>query len=209
MEPALGHPFDPFRIARLKTELAALGAVTEVGFAAGGAEVARLQRLAAELEALNPTARPARAAALLRGRWHLVYASFGLLRRSTLAALSFGALPRTEVDVVEIYQETEPATGWYDNVVHLIDADGLPATLVVAGTYAVRDDRAIDIRFERALLYGERPRIERPIDPERHPPLLTRLSFLDDGFRLVRGSGGSLYVLERLDPAPMRWAREA
>lgn len=200
---------DIARISTLKTELAALGAVTEVGFQDGGAEVDRLKALALELEGLNPTAETARAGALLRGRWHLIYSSLGLLRRSTLAALSFGALPKTEVEVVEVFQETDPATGHYDNIIHLIDEDGMPATLVIAGDYRVEDDAQMDIRFNRVLLTGENQRLELPLDPARLPPIQTMTSFLDDGFRLIRGGKGSLYVLERLDAAPLRWARDS
>ena len=56
----------------IKQELAALGAETEVGFRAGPAATARIRELAAELEGMNPTPEPARAASLLRGRWRLL-----------------------------------------------------------------------------------------------------------------------------------------
>jgi hypothetical protein len=196
------------RIARLKTDLAALGAVTELGFAAGGAEVERLQRLAVELEALNPTPEAARAQALLKGRWHLLYASFGLLRETTLARLAFGQLPGTRVRVVEIFQETDPARRIYDNIVHFVDEDGLAGTLVIEGSYAVEDDSQIDVRFDCARVSGPGGRAVFPLDAARLPPIRTSISFLDEGFRLMRGANGSLYVLERLDPLPARWARE-
>lgn len=195
-------------ICRLKTDLAALGAVTEVGFDAGGAEVERLKTLATRLEALNPVPEPARAGPLLRGRWHLLYSSFGLLRETTLAALSFGALPKSPVRVVEIFQETDPATGHYDNVVQLEEADGSPATLVIAGDYQVIDDQRIDVLFSRVLLVGAGRRMEIRLDNPRVPPIASDLSFLDEGFRLQRGANGSLYMLERLDPSPLRWARD-
>ena len=167
-------------IARLKTDLAALGAATEVGFDAGGAEVERLKTLAHRLEALNPVAEPARAAGLLRGRWHLIYASFGLLRETTLAALSFGALPRTAVRVVETFQETDPATGHYDNIVQLADEEGRPATLVVEGDYQVIDDRRIDVVFSRLLLTGAGQRMAIGLDNPRVPPIASEISFLDE-----------------------------
>jgi hypothetical protein len=195
-------------IARLKTDLAALGAATEVGFEAGGAEVERLKALSQQLEALNPTPEPARAAALLRGRWHLIYSSFGLLQETTLAALSFGTLPRTNVRVVEIFQEMDPATGHYDNIVQLEDADGAPASLVIEGDYQVKEDRRIDVLFSRVLLVGAGRRMEVALDNPRVPPIATDISFLDDGFRLQRGANGSLYILERHDPTPLRWGRE-
>ncbi len=194
--------------ARLKTELAALGATTEVGFAEGGAEVARLQALALELEALNPTPEPARAQALLKGRWHLLYSGLGLLRETTLARYSFGLLPKVPIHVVEIFQETDPATGHYDNIVHYLDWSGEPGTLVLAGDYRVEDDSTMDIRFDRAILATAAGRSIHPFGGGSVGPIQARISYLDDGFRLMRGVNGSLYVLERLDPQPMRWTRD-
>ncbi len=194
--------------ARLKTDLAALGAVTEVGFAEGGADVARLQALANELEALNPTPEPARAQALLKGRWHLLYSSLGLLRETTLARYSFGLLPDLPVTAVEIFQETDPATGHYDNIIHFLDGEGAPGSLLLAGDYRVEDDSEIDIRFDRAILTTAAGRSIHPLDRGRTGPLRVTLSYLDDGFRLMRGAGGSLYILERLDSCPMRWSRD-
>ncbi|MFQ3595590.1 MAG: PAP/fibrillin family protein [Sphingomonadaceae bacterium] len=197
------------RIARLKTELAALGAVTEVGFAEGGAAVARLQALAAELEALNPTRAPARAQSLLKGRWHLLYSSLGLLRETTLARLGFGQLPRTPVTVVEVFQETDPARQTYDNIVQFVDEGGEAGTLVIEGGFLVVDDEQMELRFDRARLVSPRGRVVFPLDPVKLPPIAARVSYLDEGFRLVRGANGSLYMLERLDPQPAHWAREA
>jgi hypothetical protein len=209
MKQAALQQADPGLIARLKTDLAALGAMTEVGFETGGADVDRLKVLAAELEALNPTPEPARAQALLKGRWHLIYSSFGLLRETTLAALTFGILPKTPVTVVEIFQETDPATGHYDNVLHFIGEDGEPGVLVAEGDYRVEEDATLDIRFEHAIVTSSGHRAVFALDNGRLPPIRTDISFLDDGFRLMRGANGSLYILERLDPQPIRWAREA
>lgn len=195
-------------IVALKRELAELGAATEVGFEAGGADVERIKSLAEQLEAMNPTEEPARAAALLRGRWKLLYSSFGLQRATTLARLSFNALPKTDVQVNEIYQEVDPATGLYDNVVTFTDADGMPGETVTLGAYQVLDDRRLDVRFTDALVVSPNAPIRIAIDNARIPPLHSDVTYLDDGFRLMRGSFGNLYVLERLDAAPLRWARE-
>lgn len=194
--------------ARLKTDLAALGAVTELGFAEGGAELERLKLLARELEALNPTPEPARAQALLKGRWHLLYSSLGLLRQTTLARYSFGLLPDVPVTAVEIFQETDPATGHYDNIIHFLDADGAPGLLLLAGDFRVEEDDRIDIRFDRAILTTASGRSVHLLDAAPAGPIAVTLSYLDDGFRLMRGAGGSLYILERLDPHPMRWTRD-
>lgn len=197
------------RAARLKTDLAALGAVTELGFAEGGAEVARLKALARELEPLNPTPEPASAQALLKGRWHLLYSSLGLLRDTTLARYSFGLLPPVPVTAVEIFQETDPATGHYDNIIHFLDAAGAPGLLVLAGDYRVEDESRIDIRFDRAILTTASGRSVHPVTGGAGGPIEVIISYLDDGFRLMRGAGGSLYILERLDPHPMRWTRDS
>lgn len=209
MQKAVLKTMDLGRMARLKTDLAALGAITEVGFEAGGADVERLKALAIELEAMNPTAEPARAQALLKGRWHLIYSSLGLLRETTLAALTFGILPRTRIRVVEIFQETDPANGHYDNIIHFIGEDGEPGVLVAEGDYRAEEDSTLDVRFEYAIVTSAGNRAVFRLDNGRLPPIRTDISYLDDGFRLMRGGNGTLYVLERLDPAPMRWAREA
>jgi hypothetical protein len=208
MHQPLIRPPEPSRIARLKTDLAALGAVTLVGFEAGGADVERLKLLAAELERLNPTPEPALAPALFRGRWHLLYSSLGLHVETTLARLTFGALPKASVTVTEVFQETDPETGHYDNIVHLLDQDGVPATLVIAGDYRAEAPSRLVLRFTEAILWREGVRERQPIATAHLPSMRTDLSFLDEGFRLMRGANGSLYVLERLDAAPAHWARE-
>jgi hypothetical protein len=204
---SLPRPASP-TATRLKTELAALGAVTELGFAEGGAEIERLKALARDLEAENPTPEPASAPALLKGRWHLLYSSLGLLRTTTLARYSFGLLPDVPVTAVEIFQETDPATGHYDNIIHFLDADGAPGLLVLAGDYRVEGACEISIRFDRAILTTAAGRSVQRLESAAAGPIAVAISYLDDGFRLVRGAGGSLYVLERLDPHPMRWTRD-
>ncbi|MBS3962263.1 MAG: hypothetical protein KGZ61_10615 [Sandarakinorhabdus sp.] len=193
----------------IKQELAALGAATEVGFRAAAEDVARIKALATELEGMNPTPEPARAASLLRGRWRLLYSNFELQRRTTLARLSLGVLPPTSVEVVELYNEIDPANGLYDNVIHVLFDDGDPGIQVMAGKYEVEDDDHLDIRYSEALIMGPGAPVRLPTDCARITSLKTEITYLDDGFRLVRGAYGSLYILERLDPAPMRWARDA
>jgi hypothetical protein len=193
----------------IKQDLAALGALTEVGFRAGEADAARIRALAAELESMNPTEEPARAASLLRGRWRLLYSNLDLQRTTTLAQLSMGILPPHKVEVVELYNEIDPATGLYDNVIHFLAEDGTPGTQVMAGQYEVEDNQHIDIAYTEAVIIGPGAPIRLPADSIRQPNLKTEVTYIDDGFRLVRGTFGSLYVLERLDPAPMRWSRDA
>jgi len=186
-----------------------LGAVAEVGFNPDETVAAQLRLLASKLEALNPTTEPARAAALLRGRWRLLYSNFELQRRTTLANLSFNMLPRTAVEVTELYNEIDPANGVYDNVITLLFEDGSPGTQVMQGAYSVEDDSCIDVRFSDALVMGQGAPVRLAVDTSRIPPLRSEITYLDDSFRLVRGHQGSLYILERLDSAPMLWSRDA
>ena len=195
------------KIAKLKQDIAALGAIAELGFNPDVAVAAKIRALAATLEALNPTPEPARASALLRGRWRLLYSNFDLQRTTTLANLSFNMLPKTSVEVTELYNEIDPANGTYDNVINLLFEDGSPGTQVMLGDYSVEDDAQLDVRFTDAIVHGQSAPVRLPVDTARIPPLLTAITYLDDGFRMVRGTQGSLYILERLDAAPMLWAR--
>lgn len=193
----------------IKQDLAALGALTEVGFHATEADTARIRALAAELESMNPCAEPARAAALLRGRWRLLYSNLDLQRSTTLARLSLGILPAQKVEVTELYNEIDPATGLYDNVIHFLDADGTPGIQVMAGQYEAEDDQTINLVYTEAIVIGPSAPVRLSADGARHNSLRTEITYLDDGFRLARGAFGSLYILERLDPAPMRWSRDS
>ena len=192
----------------IKQELAALGAATEVGFHADEADTARIRELALELEAMNPTAEPAQAAGLLRGRWRLLYSNFELQRRTTLAQVSLGTCPAQPIEVVELYNEIDPATGLYDNVIHYLADDGSPGILVMAGAYQVEDDNHLDVRYSEARISGPAAPVVFPAHGSRVTSLKTEITYIDDSFRLARGAYGSLYILERLDPAPMRWSRD-
>lgn len=193
----------------IKQELAVLGALTEVGLNADPADTARIRALAAELEGMNPTPEPARAASLLRGRWRLLYSNFSLQRHTTMTQLSLGVLPADPVEVVELYNEVDPSTGLYDNIIHFLFDDGTPGVQVMAGAYEVEDDSHVDVRYYEALVLGPGAPVRLPATGSRVNSLKTEVTYLDDGFRLVRGAYGSLYILERLDPAPMRWARDS
>lgn len=195
--------------AALKQELATLGALTEVGFDASPADSARIRALAAELEAQNPTPEPARAAALLRGRWRLLYSNLDLQRSTTLARLSLGILPAQKVEVTELYNEIDPATGLYDNVIHFLGQDGAPGIQVMAGQYEAEDDQTINLVYSEAMVIGPGAPIRLSAQGVRANSLRTEITYLDEGFRLARGAFGSLYILERLDPAPMRWSRDS
>ncbi len=198
---------DPARAAAIKARLSALGVTTDLSFEAGGEAVEAIKSLAAELEALNPTPAPARADALLRGRWRLLYSSFGLQRQATLGRLSFNTLPKSEpITVQSLFQEVDPATGLYDNVVEYADATGQPGVSLTIGRFAPASDVRMDVVFTHAQASGHE---RAPIDNARIPPLWSEVTYLDEDFRLNRGSYGSLYVLALDERAPARWSRDA
>lgn len=198
---------DPARAAAIKARLSALGVATDQGFEAGGEAVEAIKSLAAELEALNPTPSPARADALLRGRWRLLYSSFGLQRQATLGRLSFNTLPKEEpITVQRLFQEVDPATGLYDNVVEYTDASGQPGVSLTIGRFSQASDVRMDVVFTHAQASGHE---RAPIDNARIPPLWSEVTYLDEDFRLNRGSYGSLYVLALDERAPAHWSRDA
>lgn len=194
--------------ARLKTELVMMGAETEVGFRADQQAAARIRDLTAALEAHNPTASPVAATRLLRGHWKLVYSNLELRRRTTLAKFSFNILPDTPVHVAELFNQIDPATGLWDNVIRFEDMDnGTAGTLVVAGQYFVVDEQTVELEFASAIVTTTLGQVITPITREQLPPIPIRTTYLDDGFRVIRSARGSLYILERMDAAPMAWAR--
>lgn len=187
--------------AALKAELAALGAATDTGFAAGGEAVERIQALATALEARNPTPSPASANALLAGRWRLLYSSFGLERHTTLARLSFNALPKTPIRVTGLWQEVDPQAGGYDNVV-----DHEQGSVVTVGRFQASSDARLDVVFTDIVASGlGAGRV--PIDNSKIPPLWSDVTYLDEDFRLNRGGFGNLYVLQLEERNPGKWAR--
>lgn len=190
----------------LKAELAELGRTTEAGFAEGGKRVERIAELAAALEALNPTPAPARANALLRGRWRLLWSSFGLQREATLARLSFNLLPPDPITVRELFQEVDPETGLYDNIVAYAAADGSPGRAITLGRFAPASDTRMDVAFTHAEASGH---ARVAIDSAKIPPLWSDVVYLDGDFRLNRGSYGSLYILALEARDPDRWSRGA
>lgn len=192
--------------AALKRELIALGAATEAGFDAGGPAVERIGALAAQLEAINPTPEPAHADALLRGRWRLVYSSFGLQRRSTLARLSFNILPKQDIEVDALFQEVNPATGLYDNVV-TFRSGGESGVNVTLGRFAPAGAQRLEVAFTDVAVELPSLRRRAPIVNDKLPPMHSDVTYLDGDFRLNRGGFGSLYVLELVEREPAAWSR--
>ena len=198
-------------VAALKTELAELGAATELGFEAGGDAVERIKALAAALEAANPTAVTTRADALLHGRWKLLYSSFGLQRETTLARLAFNQLPKTAIRVDALWQEVDPATGLYDNVIDFSSADG-PGINVTLGKFTADADQRLGVTFFGSKVApagaSNIDRHDITLDTRKFPALHSDVTYLDDDFRLNRGSFGNLYVLQLVDRHPSCWSRD-
>lgn len=188
--------------AAIKAELARVAATTDVGFDTGGEAVEAIKRLAAELEAANPTPVTSRADALLKGRWQLLYSSFGLQRDATLARLSFNALPKTPVRVTDLWQEVDPATGLYDNIV-----DHDEGSAITLGQFKPAGDQRLDVVFTDMLVTGLGA-TRLPIDNSKIPALHSDVTYLDEDFRLNRGSYGNLYVLQLVTREPVTWARQ-
>lgn len=197
--------------AALKDELAALGAATELGFEAGGDAVERIKTLAAALEAANPTPVTTTADAFLHGRWELLYSSFGLQRDATLARLAFNQLPKTPIRVEKLWQEVDPATGLYDNVIDFSSAGGAGIN-VTWGKYRGNGDQRLDVAFFASSVVPvngsgvAKHRID--LDTRKFPALHSDVTYLDDDFRLNRGSFGNLYVLRLVDRRPSGWSRD-
>lgn len=199
---------DVIQAAAIKQQLAALAAGMEVGCQPDPQAAARIPQLAAQLEALNPTPAPVCARQLLRGHWKLLYSTVEMRRRTTLAKLSFNMLPDTPVHVAELFNQIDPATGLWDNVINFEDMDsGVAGTLVIAGHYFAEDESRLEVEFSAARVSTGLGRVVKPIDQGQWPPSRVRISYLDESFRLLRSARGNLYLFERLDPAPLEWAR--
>ncbi len=190
-------------LAALKEELISVASRTDIGFAAGGEAVEEIKRLAAAIELLNPTPEPATADDLMRGRWQLLYSSFGLERDSTLARLSFNMFPKIPVRVCTLWQEVQPERMLYDNIV---ECDEGP--VIVEGRYRAQGASRLGVEFYRATASIGVEQYDAPIANDRIPQLHSDVTFLDDDFRLNRGSFGNLYVLALVDRAPRIWSRD-
>jgi hypothetical protein len=198
-------------VAALKAELAQLGAATELGFEAGGEAVERIKALAAELEGHNPTPVTTSAHDLLRGRWELLYSSFGLQRDATLGRLAFNQLPKIPIHVERLWQEVDPETGLYDNVVDFT-AEAGPGISVTLGRFTADGDQRLGVHFFAGTAVPapgstlDRHRVE--FDTRKFPPLHSDVTYLDEDFRLNRGSFGGLYVLKLVERHPATWSRD-
>lgn len=175
----------------------------------------RITSLALELEAATPTQDPTARTDLFDGRWKLLFSTFNLERRASLAKLSFGKLPDVEVTIGGVFQEVSSAHGQlYDNVVEFEDGAGQKGIKIMHGQYTVHDGLRLDVVFDHVFVA---PRDERGLEQfradlgfeadaptsvpiARTPPLHSSIVYLDDDMRINRGVYGGVYVLERVAP---------
>ncbi|MBL0923112.1 MAG: fibrillin [Sphingomonadaceae bacterium] len=190
-------------VAALKVELISVASQTDNGFEAGGAAVDRIKVLSAALESANPTPDPAQQAEMLRGRWQLLYSSFGLERETTLARLSFNVLPKIGVRVNSVWQEVQPERALYDNIVECEEGP-----VIVEGRYAAQSGSRLGVEFYRAFSVLGMDHYDGAIDNGKIPSLHSDVTFLDRDFRLNRGGFGNLYVLQLIDRSPSVWSRD-
>lgn len=200
--------------AAIKAELVDLSSRTEIGFDKEHPDVVRIKELAIALEGFNPTVAPSRKRDLLRGRWRMLYSSFGVERDTTLGRLTFRKFPETPIHIQHIWQEIDPDTGLYDNSIALTGPDGTVSMNVVRGRYEPHDDHRMDVVFfdtfcatddgRSAADYAASIGLEGPDalyqEIAKTPPLHSTLTYLDDDLRLNRGSYGNLYVVQRETP---------
>jgi hypothetical protein len=103
--------------------------------------------------------------------------------------------------VTDLWQEVDPATGIYDNIV-----DHEEGSAITLGHFKPASDQRLDVVFTEMLVTGlGAARV--PIDNAKIPPLYSDVTYLDEDFRLNRGSYGNLYVLQLVTREPKTWAR--
>jgi len=208
----------------LKADLIARSEATATSFNVTEEGKAQIDALATELEGMSPIAAPTKQASAINGRWRLLYSSFGLEQETTLRRLSFSRLPRLPIKVTSIHQEVNAGSGAYDNVVYGLTPSGLEVINVVegqfkpdpehpqrmqiafTGTYVYPVDESLSVAdFRKALGAEEGDVLAAGLQTQG---LYSDVTYLDDDFRLNRGSVGFLMneyqpdsLIERIERA--------
>lgn len=196
----------------------------------GTYEDAVLDRIHAGIEALRPhSAIPAPALEQHRvsGAWRTLFAQFQvrhtagkpIVHQSNLSVQSFKAFPKLPATVLVLEQEIHHEGHHYNNVVRIEAPDGTTqAHIIVWGRYRV--DTALPQRYfvdfyqvELRPLPGQdetamKAAFGLPADaallrPLKPPKLHSDIVYCDQRLRINVGSLGGVYVLERLDQAPV------
>jgi hypothetical protein len=201
-------------LSELKTQIRALAA--QSGTLKKDTETQlgeQIAALALELEAANPTLDPTGRNDLFDGRWRLLFSTFNLERKASLAKLSFGKLPDSEVTIGDVFQEVSSKHGQlYDNVVEFEDGAGNKGMKVMQGYYTIHDGQRLDVVFDHVFVTPLDTRdigqfyydlniaagVDISVPIARTPPMHSSLIYLDDELRINRGVYGGVYVLEKL-----------
>ena len=204
----------------LKRELLELCRKTDGGFKTSNAPwLHRIRELMELLAEANPATAPM-SSEHIDGRWKAEFASFGIKpqegqgirRESDLMFNSFGKLPSALIEVTDIYQDVERATGAYNNVIEFdIPGSEIRGELITVGRF--QPDPAHPLRavveFSEVLARPRSADVDAPVFrralglPEdaslaavfRPPRLHSDVVFLDPEMRVNIGSIGGNYVM--------------
>ncbi|KAK9845841.1 hypothetical protein WJX81_003945 [Elliptochloris bilobata] len=205
---------DDIPVEELKAQLLDSLFGTERGLAATSEVRAEINELITQLEARNPNPSLDQAAALLDGRWKLVYAS----NSGVLALLGLARLPG--VTVGDITQTIESASLTVENQVQLAGPFSRTA-LTTSASYELRSPKRLqpidltpvkealapvnsaarDVVAQLQRLLGQQPDLSFPITAAKAQTWLIN-TFLDEDTRVTRGDGGAVFVLVKEAPAP-------
>lgn len=197
-------------LTNIKQELINLAASTDIGFNLTPEIKERIEKLATEVEVLNPTAEPTKNIELIAGRWRLLYSTFGLEKETTLSRLSFGKLPNVSINVTGIFQEISLTNQQYNNLIEFNSHSGLPGIVVVNARYTITDAKRLTIDFLATSVKSANHDLSdvdfrAALGVETDAVLESQLEFngwsdvtyLDENLRLMRGNANNLYVLLR------------
>ncbi len=211
--------------ADLKAQLMALVSETGDGFSSDSPEMKEIKSIIHELIDLTPISDPGNQLASVHGRWMNEFSSFGSVGGKknkgtgsgavfTLKLLSFAKLPEIEVVVPQSYQEIQPATGCYNNVIYFETVEnGTKGVLYVKGKFRIDKSNAqrflvdftsIGCEPRAELMTDQDFRASLGVDPKTPlrsdfppPKLHSDIVYLDDTMRINVGSLDGHYVLSK------------
>jgi hypothetical protein len=182
---------------------------------------ATLNSLVDALCPLTPEPAPINAPAMVDGPWETVFAHFGAkhsagkTRRhmADLKVHSFGNFPPVPVEILAMHQEIASTSHAYNNVVSFEIAENrVPGVIIIHGEYSGDDSNpqrfhvaftkaelrpgagVSEAAFRTALGFAEADPLVKDFRP---PRLSSDIVYLDDSWRINKGSMGGVYVLKR------------
>ena len=191
----------------LKIDLLQILANKDRGLRASHAEKQEISEVIAQIEALNPTAKPLQQPELLAGDWRLVYTSSASL-------LNLGRLPLSQLG--NIYQCIRIAQSSIYNIAEIRSLPYLRSVVSVVASFEVIDDQRVKVDFRRSVAglqsmvaYDSAPAwidklnsgqklaaVDFPISNPRANSWLD-ITYLDADLRISRGNQGSVFVLTK------------